>query len=231
MKTLKILAILSIALFFSNCSKGQNAETISVADFETKLNTTANAQLLDVRTVGEYSEGHLDKAKNIDWNGNSFESEAQKLDKSKPVFVYCLVGGRSKKAADKLTAMGFTTVYNMEGGYMKWSEAHPKTQVKENPGMTKADYEKLAASDKVVVIDFYAEWCGPCKKMAPYLAQMEKEYQGKAKIVRVDADKNKALFNELGHKELPVVLVFKDGKETWKKNGFVSEEELKAQLK
>ncbi|UOK43860.1 MULTISPECIES: thioredoxin domain-containing protein [Flavobacterium] len=231
MKTIKILAILTIALFFSNCSKGQNAETISVADFETKLSATENAQLLDVRTVGEYTEGHLDKAKNIDWNGNSFETEVQKLDKSKPVFVYCLVGGRSKKAADKLKDMGFTTVYNMDGGYMKWSEAHPKSQKIADAGMTKTDYEKLIASDKTVVIDFYAEWCGPCKKMAPYLTKMEKEYQGKAKIIRVDADKNKALFNELGYQELPVVIVFKDGKETWKKKGFVSEEELKAQLK
>ncbi|ESU22257.1 Thioredoxin family protein [Flavobacterium enshiense DK69] len=230
MKAIKILTILTIALFFSNCSKGQNAETISVTDFESKLNAVENAQLLDVRTVGEYTEGHLDKAKNIDWNGNSFESEVQKLDKSKPVFVYCLVGGRSKKAADKLKDMGFTTVYNMDGGYMKWSEAHPKMQKKEDAGMTKADYDKLIASDKVVVIDFYAEWCGPCKKMTPYLTKMEKEYQGKAKIIRVDADKNKALFNELGYQALPVVLVFKDGKEVWKKNGFVSEAELKSQL-
>lgn len=230
MKAIKILAILTIALFFSNCSKGQNAETISVTDFESKLSATENAQLLDVRTAGEYTEGHLDNAENIDWNGNSFESEVQKLDKSKPVFVYCLVGGRSKKAADKLKDMGFTTVYNMDGGYMKWSETHSTNQKKADLGMTKADYEKLIASDKVVVIDFYAEWCGPCKKMAPYLTKMEKEYQGKAKIVRVDADKNKALFNGLGYQELPVVIVFKDGKEVWKKSGFVSEAELKAQL-
>jgi len=96
--------------------------------------------------------------------------------------------------------------------------------------MSKSEYEKLIASDKVVVIDFYAEWCGPCKKMTPYLTKMEKEYEGKAKIVRVDADKNKPLFNGLGYSELPVVIIFKDGKEVWKKTGFVSEAELRAQL-
>src|SRR5688572_26704031 len=128
MKALKILVTLTIALFFTNCSKGQNVETVSVNDFESKLKATENAQLLDVRTTGEYTEGHLDKAKNIDWNGDSFETEVQKLDKSKPVFVYCLVGGRSKKASSKLKDVGFTTVYNLDGGYMKWSEARPKTQ-------------------------------------------------------------------------------------------------------
>lgn len=230
MKALRILATLTIALLFSNCSKGQNVATIAVPEFETKLKATENAQLVDVRTAGEYSEGHLDHSKNIDWNGNSFEAEVQKLDKSKPVFVYCLAGGRSKKAANKLKELGFTTVYDMEGGYMKWSAAHPNTQKKTDIGMSKSEYEKLINSDKVVVIDFYAEWCGPCKKMAPYLTKMEKEYEGKAKIVRVDADKNKVLFNGLGYSELPVVIVFKDGKEVWKKTGFVSEAELRAQL-
>ncbi len=69
MKTLRILATLTIALLFSNCSKGQNVATIAVPEFETKLKATENAQLLDVRTAGEYSEGHLDNSKNIDWNG------------------------------------------------------------------------------------------------------------------------------------------------------------------
>lgn len=230
MKTLKIILLAATTLLFSNCSKSQNVSTVPVTEFETKLKATESAQLIDVRTPGEFSEGALANAKNIDWNGENFETEAAKLDKSKPVFVYCLAGGRSKKAANKLHEMGFTQVYDMEGGYMKWSAVHPTAQKTAEKGMTKSEYEKLIASDKVVVIDFFAEWCGPCKKMTPYLLKMEKEYAGKAKIVRLDADKNKALFNGLGYQELPVVLVFKNGKEVWKKTGFVSEAELRAQL-
>lgn len=230
MKTLKIVLSIGIAMLFSNCSKSQTFESMSVSEFENKLKSVENAQIVDVRTAGEFSEGHLDKAENIDWNGDNFETSAQKLDKTKPVFVYCLAGGRSKKAASKLSEMGFTNIYEMDGGYMKWSAAHHADQKKADSGMAKSDYEKLIASDKTVVIDFYAEWCGPCKKMAPYLAKMEKEYEGKAKIIRVDADKNKSLFNALGYTELPAVIIYKDGKEIWKKNGFVSETELKAQL-
>ncbi|MEW5676217.1 thioredoxin domain-containing protein [Flavobacterium enshiense] len=229
MKTLRILVLATITLFFSNCSKSQNIATVPVTQFETKLKATEKAQLIDVRTPGEFSEGALSNAKNIDWNGDNFEAEIGKLDKSKPVFVYCLAGGRSKKAANKLHEMGFTEVYDMEGGYMKWSATHPSATKTEEKGMTKTDFEKLIISDKTVVINFFAEWCGPCKKMTPYITKMTKEYEGKAKIIRIDADKNKALFNGL-NTELPVVLVFKDGKQVWKKNGFVSEEELKAQL-
>lgn len=230
MKSLKIIALVTLTFLFSNCSKSQSFKSVSVTDFENILKTTATAQLLDVRTPEEYSGGSLTNSKNIDWNSNNFETEVTKLDKSKPVFVYCLAGGRSKKAAAKLSEMGFKTIYEMDGGYMKWSAAHPSNTKTEEKGMNKSDYEKLITSDKIVVIDFYAEWCGPCKKMAPYLIKMEKEYTGKTKIVRVDADKNKTLFNALGYQELPVVIVFKNGKEVWKKNGFVSEEELKAQL-
>ena len=230
MKTIKIILSLTIALLFTNCSNSQNFESMSVSEFENKLKSVENAQLLDVRTPGEFSEGHLDKAENINWSGDNFEASVQKLDKAKPVFVYCLAGGRSKKAASKLSEMGFTKIYEMDGGYMKWSAAHPTSQKATDDGMTKTDYEKLIASGKTVVIDFYAEWCGPCKKMAPYLAKMEKEYEGKAKIIRVDADKNKSLFNALGYSELPAVIIYKDGKEIWKKNGFVSETELRAQL-
>lgn len=230
MKHIKLLSILITALFFSNCSKSQNVATIPVSEFDAKLKVTENAQLVDVRTPGEFANGSLANAKNIDWNNTNFEAEAGKLDKSKPVFVYCLAGARSKKAANKLKEMGFTNIYDMEGGYMKWNAAHPDSTKSEEKGMTKADFEKLIASDNVVIIDFYAEWCGPCKKMAPYLSKMEKEYAGKAKIIRIDADKNKALFNGFGYQELPVVIVFKNGKEVWKKTGFVSEAELKAQL-
>ncbi|MCG2611175.1 thioredoxin domain-containing protein [Flavobacterium sp. SM15] len=230
MKSLKIIALVSLTILFSNCSKSQSFKSLPVADFENILKTTATAQLVDVRTSEEYASGALTNSKNIDWNGGNFETEVSKLDKSKPIFVYCLAGGRSKKAAAKLSEMGFKTIYEMDGGYMKWSAAHPSGTKTEDKGMSKSDYEKLIASDKVVVINFFAEWCGPCKKMGPYISKMTKEYNGKAKIVRVDADKNKTLFNGLGYQELPVVIVFKNGKEVWKKNGFVSEAELKAQL-
>jgi thioredoxin len=96
--------------------------------------------------------------------------------------------------------------------------------------MTKEEYAKLLTSDKIVVIDFYAKWCAPCKKMAPYLEKMNTELASTVTIHRIDADKNKSLFNALGYQGLPVILVYKNGKETFRKNEFVSEEELRKVL-
>ena len=79
--------------------------------------------MLDVRTPAEYTQGHLSNARNIDWNGGEFEKSIAKLDKSKPVFVYCLSGGRSAAAASKMRSIGFREVYELSGGFAKWKAA------------------------------------------------------------------------------------------------------------
>jgi rhodanese-related sulfurtransferase len=78
-------------------------------------------QLVDVRTPREYKGGHIGKAINIDlFQGSSFKQAIEKLDKSKPVYLYCRSGSRSKKAAQKILDMGFEKVYDLKGGYMHW---------------------------------------------------------------------------------------------------------------
>ena len=78
------------------------------------------AQLIDVRTPREFSNGFIEGAKNIDYNGDSFEKQMKKLDKTKPVLVYCAAGGRSENAAELLQEWGFKEVYDLEGGYNGW---------------------------------------------------------------------------------------------------------------
>ena len=78
-------------------------------------------QLVDVRTPREYKGGDIGKAINIDlFQGGSFKQVIEKLDKSKPVYLYCRSGSRSKKAAQKILDMGFEKVYDLKGGYMHW---------------------------------------------------------------------------------------------------------------
>jgi rhodanese-related sulfurtransferase len=85
-----------------------------------KLMAKKDAQLIDVRTPGEYNEGHISNAKNIDFNSADFKAKLEKLDKNKPVLVYCAVGGRSGKAAAMLKEMGFKEVYDLKGGFNAW---------------------------------------------------------------------------------------------------------------
>ncbi len=71
--------------------------------------------------------------------------------------------------------------------------------------------EEVMKSDVPVVIDFWATWCGPCKLIAPIMEEMAEEYDGKAKIGKVDVDNNQQIAVQYGIRSIPTVLIFKDG--------------------
>lgn len=228
----KLITILFLSALFTSC-KGQTSEgiqTIDVKTFANKLKTTDKPQLLDVRTPEEYAGGHIENASNVNWNGSDFETKAANYDKTKPVFVYCKVGGRSSQAAKKLAEMGFTTIYNLDGGMMKWSASGLEKPTDKIIGICDQEYGELIKSDKKVIINFYAEWCAPCKKMTPYILKMQEELKGKTTIVRFDADQNKTIINYLKIDGLPVIIIYEDGKEIWRNIGYTSEEELRKHL-
>ena len=79
--------------------------------------------------------------------------------------------------------------------------------------VTDANFEKeVIASKEPVVVDFYAEWCGPCKAMAPALDLVAKEMAGKVKVVKVDVDQNPGITQKYRIQAMPTLMVFKDGK-------------------
>ncbi len=98
------------------------AKNVDVAEFE-KLIKSGKGQLVDVRTPGEFNRGYIEGAKNINIADN-FAENIQKLDKNKPVYVYCAVGGRSSQAMRMMHQMGFKEVYNLMGGYNAWAKQH-----------------------------------------------------------------------------------------------------------
>lgn len=224
------LIIISFVIFSCNGQTSKESQTIDAKAFNEKIATTPNPQILDVRTPEEFSANHLDKAVNVNWLGDNFVAGAEKMDKTKPVFVYCKSGGRSQSAVEKLEELGFTNIYQLQGGILKWDAAGLSKPDNKITGMTVQEYNKLVNSDKKVLIDFYAEWCAPCKKMKPYLLQMEKELADKVTIIRLDADKNKTLMTEMKISELPTLLLYENAAVQWKHSGFISEEELRKQI-
>ncbi len=97
---------------------------LTVQAFNEKLRQTPAKTILDVRTAQEVAGGTLPGALNIDFFAPDFASQLARLDKAKPVFVYCAVGGRSAKATQQLQQLGFKTVYNLTGGMQAWQQAN-----------------------------------------------------------------------------------------------------------
>lgn len=183
--------------------------------FAEKVKHTPGALVLDVRTPEEFSKGHLKDARNINWRDTNFADQVAKIDKSKPVFVYCLVGGRSASAALKMREMGFKEVYELEGGIIKWRAANlPETMEAGSKiiGLTKQQFNQLINSDKLVLVDFYADWCEPCKRMEPYLNEIASEMKDKVQVLRINADDNVMLCKELKVAALPVLQLYKNSK-------------------
>jgi thioredoxin len=208
--------------------------TVSPAIFEELLQKETDAQLLDVRTSDEYRGGHLDKAQNLDCRSSNFGAQAEKLDRNRPVFVYCLSGGRSANAASKLTEMGFKQVYNLQGGIMTWKNAGKAVTTSSNPsdksGMSKAEFEKATTADVPVLVDFFAPWCAPCKKMSPMLDELLASYPAQFKLLKLNADQNELMMKAMAVTEIPTFFLFKDGKLVWTHVGLVEREELVSQM-
>ncbi len=201
---------------------------LSPQQFGEKMNHLLDAPVLDVRTPREFAEGNLNRAINLDWNNPEFKQAIQSYDPSKPIFVYCLSGGRSGEAAAYMRYHGFAEVYELAGGILKWKAAGFSLLNEKNAsaGMTRADYDRLLKNNQPVLVDFYAPWCGPCRKMEPYLQEIAEEMKGKASVVRIDIDKNRALAQEMGVVQLPVLILYKDGKEVWSKRELADKNEL-----
>lgn len=117
------LQLLASVAFLVSCTPLQpGGGSIPVKAFEDRLDD-AGAQLLDVRTVGEFSSGHLTNARNLDWTSGQLEAAVPALDKSKPVLLYCASGRRSDAARQFLVTQGFTDVVDLEGGIGAWRSA------------------------------------------------------------------------------------------------------------
>jgi thioredoxin len=236
MKTINCAGVVlaTLAIFFYSCTNGQTKvmETkLTAKEFSEKIKSTPDAVVVDVRTPGEFSKGHLPGALNLDWNGDRFEEQMNTLDKSKPVFVYCLSGNRSSAAAGKMRGAGFSKVYELGGGILKWrAENLPEVTLdKSSPGMTKEEYDKLI-TDKTVVVDFYAEWCAPCKKMQPYLKEISDEMKD-VSVVRINVDENPTICKELNVDALPVIKVYRNKELVSSTIGYQNKEQIVSKLK
>ncbi len=124
------LAFFSIAI--SSCGQGKPTAVVDASGVEIKVNLLEaqlfdkgmkNQVLIDVRTPQEFKYGHIENARNINFYAKGWLSNYAGFDKSKPIYVYCKSGNRSSYVSRKLIQSGFTQVFELKNGVLKWKKS------------------------------------------------------------------------------------------------------------
>ncbi|WP_316751816.1 thioredoxin domain-containing protein [Pedobacter gandavensis] len=228
---ISLLALLfGLLLFISPAAFAQTtSKTIPAVEFQNQLKNAGKAVIIDVRTPEEFNTGHLDQAKNLNIYDATFQEQLSKIDKTQPVYVYCKGGGRSANAVKKMQELGFASVYELKGGIMAWEQQGLPLNNAEKPKtdlFTSTDFDKMLKANKNVLVDFYAEWCLPCKQMEPVLLKLKNQLKGKVAIERINVDEAKSLSKSIHIEGLPVVAIYQNGVEIKRVTGFQSEQDL-----
>jgi thioredoxin 1 len=90
----------------------------------------------------------------------------------------------------------------------------------------KSSFDSIIKSEIPVLVDFFADWCGPCKVLGPILEQVKEELRAEVKIIKIDVDKNQLLASKYQVRGVPTMLLFKNGKQVWRQSGVLQKGDI-----
>jgi thioredoxin 1 len=234
MKRIIIISILILALIVD--SNAQSVQNVNALKFK-ELIAKGDYILVDVRTPDEFSRGHIQGSTAINVADPGFPSKVALLQKDKTILIYCLTGSRSSYAARYLIQNGFKKVYNLQNGIMDWSqqgfplEQSSQTVASASPAYTEQSFNKLLKDNKLVLVDFHAVWCAPCKAMNPVIDKVSANFKGKAQVIKIEVESNKSIASAWQVQSVPGFVLFKEGKKVWSHNGTISYDDLALAIK
>ena len=130
------------------------------------------------------------------------------------------------KSATVLVIIVLSTIYSCGSGTKANNNAVAGNELKIIKDME--SFNEIINSSTPVLVDFYADWCAPCKMMAPILHQVSKDMEGKVKVIKVDVDKNEDTARKYQIRSIPTMILFKDGKAVWQGVGVMQADQIKA---
>ena len=193
---------------------------------------TGKGMLLDVRTKGEFDNEHIKNSGQLNYYALDFKKKLDLLPKDQEIYLYCNTGYRSEKTAKTLIKKGFTHVYNLERGIMEWNFVELPVVIGQKTNKVQPDkvsieaFNKVINSDTLVLIDFYAPWCGPCRKMMPLIDSIKTKYHPQMQVFKVNSDVSKKLIKQQKIIGVPLFRLYRNNELLFEKDGMLSRNEL-----
>lgn len=201
-------------------SQNKSSNTVSLDVFYSKIQSEKNPQIIDARGPEEFALNHINGAVNFNLESKDYDKRIAALDKSKPVFTYSIGAGRSVWLADDLLKKGFKEAYSLEGGIANWIGNGKPFYANSKSKLTLAEYKKIIAENKDVLVDIGSKYCAPCKKVKPVLETIKAQYGNNLKIVEIELEDSPQVIADLKTvKVFPTLILYRDGKIVFKKEG------------
>lgn len=215
-------SLTAIALFWAVAafSQNENHSSLSLDSFYSKIKSQKNPQIVDARTSEEFALNHIEGAVNFNLQSQNYAQSVAKLDKSKPVFIYSIGAGRSVALEKELLKNGFSEAYSLEGGIANWIGNGKPFYSNLKSKLSLAEFNKIIAENKTVLVDIGSKYCGPCKKVKPILETIRSEYGSNLKILEIELEDSPQVIADLKTvKVFPTLILYENGKIIFKKEG------------
>jgi len=215
-------SITAIAFLWAVAAFSQNEihSSLSLDSFYSKIKSQKNPQIVDARTPEEFALNHIEGAVNFNLQSENYAQSVAKLDKSKPVFIYSIGAGRSVALEKELLKNGFSEAYSLEGGIANWIGNGKPFYSNLKSKLSLAEFNKIIADNKTVLVDIGSKYCAPCKKVKPVLEDIRSEYGSNLKIVEIELEDSPQVIADLKTvKVFPTLILYQNGKIVFKKEG------------
>jgi thioredoxin len=217
-KSIVILLVLLLAC------KGNSSGQLDVQSFH-ELLSSEKPQLLDCRSIQAYDSGHLPGAIHIDPTQSSSASVLNTLYKEMPVYYYG-TATNCEALKKELSAKGFSNLSEISGGYAQWQAAQFEIQTTAVTKLYPNDtipFDKAIQGNQLVLVDFNATWCKPCRMMQPSIDKIREERSQEVIVYSIDIDQHPEYNQKFQIGNIPLVMMFKQGKQLHRSEGYLEE--------
>jgi thioredoxin len=224
---LKPLVLLVFLLSFFACKNNKTGK-LDIDAFN-QIASNNNAQIIDLRPKAEFDSGHIVNAASFVPNSSELDTYIDLLYKDVPV---CIVGGSKEdntKLIETLKSKGFKLINELNGGMSAWTNAKlpvQKTLPKKIYPNDTITFDEAINGDKLVMVDFNATWCKPCKMMQPSIDRVHDERSDEVIVYSIDVDQFPQYNEKYQIKGIPLVMLFKNGKNLHRSEGYLEENKI-----